>query len=340
MANTSYYRVMTILLSLLLFWSSLQADETAPTGESASPFDEFFYKPSADDRTKVQKELKCIQAKTDGGQELIKTPQATQMIKRLSPYLQDGFDRFNMGGFERAFFYSQALEESGAFTMLSERKNMEVVGGDAIGNMIVNDSNDKFFKEKKGAKASREFGVYRGRGLVQISGCDNYISTINYLNQVYNQKEPRWNAYWYITENGNRKVITTTCTEAEKDKLINQYAATHQNMNANLYGAFKDPSRLSMIGGEFTDPLSRKKIDSEKLMVDSSLAFWRGKCGETARYAATKASLDTYAPCAPYANADYLSHAVRCLTKCIRGTDSGWERRLKWMKVALLCAQF
>lgn len=328
---------MKIIVSILFIFSGLHAEEVAsPTTRLHNFLTEDFFDPdSASKTTNVEKELSCIQYQTKNKAELIKTPQATQMIKRLSPYLQDGFDRFKLNSWERAFFYSQSLEESGAFTMLSERKKMQVVGENPMANLIVNTTEDQAYIEKKGTKVSRELSSSRGRGLIQITGCDSFLATNNYLNGFYKGKDPEWSLSWKINDNGKDIPIEKTC-DGLKDKIINRFP----DRNLNLFGSFKDPSRFAMIGGELEDPLSRKKIDSEKFMVDSSLAFFRGKCGKTAKIVQNKQALDAYPYCNRFANPDHFIHAVRCLTYCIRGTDEGWERRVEWMKKAFICAQF
>ncbi|NJL25651.1 MAG: hypothetical protein HC902_11080 [Calothrix sp. SM1_5_4] len=326
-------------LLLALIWSiSLAAADTTANGGPPN-FDALFPRPASDAVNDVQKELECIRDLTANKGELIKSPQSAEMIKHLAPVIQDAFQRFNVKGIERALFYSQALEESGALTVLSESTKYGIAGRDAIGNVIVSAINDPLYRARPGAKASREFGIYRGRGLIQISRCDNYLSIIHYLNLLYAGRKPEWKAYWEVKGTKGKREIKEVCSKEDVADASAHYR-TQYGMNPNLYGAFEDPMRFAMIDGELTDPMSKKTIASEKFMLDATLAYWRGRCGETVDRSADRAALKTYAACSQFQSEDYLTHASKCLTRCIKGSISGWERRMAWLKLALRCSRY
>lgn len=333
---------MTILLTFLAV-TAFAADKAVNTDDI---FNELVPN-TAPAATVVERELECVRLHTDDGREMIKSRAASEMIHRLAPYMEDGFKAFKFSLFEKAAFYAQSIEESGGFTQLAEagkRKSYAREGADPIGHMISIEDNNGLFEQKKGAVKSRQFGVFRGRGLVMISRCDNYLSTAHYLNDLYSGKPPAWKTYWEIKTGKDPKTkkdimeqIGTVCSEKELKAYKDQYLMTYKR-NANIYGVLEDPMRFAMIGWELTDPVTKKKMASEKFMVDASIAFWRGKCADHVDHAMDQKKLATFDKCAEF-KGPYMDWAAKCLTKCIKGSTEGWERRAMWMKRALLCGR-
>lgn len=316
------------------------ADRTATADDS---LDSFFPVPSAQATNNVHRELECIQFRTQDSKELFKSKQASEMIRKLSPEMVEAFKRFNMSGMERAFFYSQMLEESAGMTILAETKNMKAIGYDPMDALIADVANEPAFKERKGATTSNEFGKFRGRGLIQISRCDNYLSIIHYLNQKYSKDkalstQPEWKGAWEITAKDKTKTLGAVCSP-EDIRDFSDWYRTKTKMNPNLYGALEDPRHFSMLDSEFLDPGGKKKISSERFMLDANMAFWRGHCGKLVDNVMSFERIKDFEPCKKFADADYLVHATKCLTKCVKGKTDGWERRLRWLKEAMLCSR-
>ncbi|MBX3021576.1 MAG: hypothetical protein KF799_07855 [Bdellovibrionales bacterium] len=318
---------------LLFFAFSAQADSIGKADLGIFP-----PAPSASAANDVEREFECIRLRTDNNHEMIKQPAALSMIKVLSQAMEDGFKEFNFSLFERAMFYSQAIEESGGFTQMTEAKQFVKAGADPIAHFIMADTNDKHFKAQKGAKVSSKFGSFRGRGIIQISRCDNYFSTIHYLNQMYSGQTPTWKAYWEYGPKGKRQQIEEVCNKADIKAMKDEYLVT-QGMSANLYGILDDPSRLAVVKWEIQDPTTKRKIASEKLMVDATMAYWRGRCGQHVDASSDMALLAKFKPCEAYRSKKYLEWAVKCVTRCIKGTTDGWQKRLAWMEKALMCAR-
>jgi hypothetical protein len=320
------------------------------------------YRPPVD---VVRGELNCIRSKASPKDD-IATPDAAKMIEILAQPLENAFRKFKVSRLERALFYSQALEESGGFTTLNERpvyKN-KANADDPIGHLALAALDDvhkvKDKNEDRAARAKRalQYKEFRGKGLMQLSRCDNYLSVIHYLNQMNAGKTPVWKPYWEYPVSDKilvfKKVVDgKTITERKRDlKQISQVCTPEQRklvaaeyeretgMNANLYGAWDEPQKFAMLGADFTDPLSKKTISSEKFMVESSLAIWRGSCGKAVNVAANSARLKQDPLCADFKDEDYAVHATRCVTNCIRGNikdAKDLEKRQRWLGIAMSC---
>lgn len=340
-----------LLFILLNFGAASQAANDIAAPSSGAPnLDEFFsLPPSAGAQNDVEKELQCIQFQTKDKKEHIAQAKATKMIHLLAGPLDESFKRFKVGTFERAMFYAQTIEESGGFTMLSESAQIASNGPDPLAHVIHATANDAYFQpgakvksEKFKANASSQYGEFRGRGLLQISRCDNFLSVIHYLNQLYAGKIPEWKSDWKLTDSaGNTQPLSVKCSKEQLKEFASEYRRTY-GMNANLYGALDDPMHFAMIGSELKDPVTLKKISSERFMVDSSLAYWRGRCGKSVRDASDVKRITEDGPCAKFAstkNEEPLAIAVKCITQCVHGTTDGWERRLAFMNSALRCAR-
>lgn len=292
-----------------------------------------------EDLSVVRAELACLQKEGKKGEDLITRPDATAMMNLLSPHLEAGFRKFGLGGRERALFYSQVIEESGAFTTMTESKSYaHQPGADPIGQLTVAAIYDRQFAGHKGAKKSKHFGQFRGRGLLQISGCENYLSVIHYLNLMDKGQPPVWRSGWRYQQDGQNISIGTVCSDEDLAKFARQYNDKFR-MNADLYGILDNPARLAMVGAQLTDPMSKKTVPSEQVLVESSLAFWRGQCGKTLEHVADPQRLKNYDPCRSYASDDYFDHATKCLTKCVKGSTGDYERRSRWLKTAMACVR-
>lgn len=328
---------MHLRKSLLAFVLASVAS-TAHAGSETATSESDALVPKTSGNTDVEREVDCIRLQTDG-KEPIKTQAAKNMINVLGRPLEDGFERFKLNTFERALFYSQAIEETGGFTQLTESKTFENAGASPLGQLAAKAINDEKFKEKKGARASKNFGQFRGHGLFQISRCDNFVSIAHYLNKLYNgDKAPTWKANWeYETSKGEDEQLGSVCTPKQLSEFRAAYAKKY-GRDPNIYGVLEQPVRFAMIGSEFVDPVTKRTIDSERFMVDASLAFWRGKCGAVVKAIKSQSSLSAFERCADFKGA-FIDRAVQCLTQCVKGSTEGWERRSAWMKTALLCAR-
>lgn len=303
-----------------------------------------FHKPA----NTVETELLCIRNKTENKLEMIKMPAAEEMIKHMAPYLQKGFDHYNETALGRALFYSQAIEESGGFTQVAEAVTLNRQGADPIAHEITDAENDITLTKFTGTKpppASMKLAGHRGRGLLQLTGCANYLSVTHYLNQQYSgESEPVWRQHWPDWKDSAGQTVQLEPAARCSSKQLHSFEKMYNNKysdrgwHANLYGALHEPQNFSRLGFEFTDPVSKKKISSEKLMVDGSLAYWRGQCGETVRAASDPAKLKVYRGCENHRDSDYVSWAARCVTACIKGSSNGWQKRAQWLRKALACS--
>ncbi len=342
----------------------------------------------------VQRELECLQGLTRNGiyggrYGVLTSKKASEMIKLLAPILEERFKKFGITQKERPFFYAQMIAESGAMTMLSETKKPTALGNDSINQLLTAVEGDSDFRPRLGAKTSANWGEHRGKGLMQISRCDNLISVVHYLDQLYSGLDPKWRSYWLIDlcKEEKRRGLpqSSECRKAMGDKAKNGkyqiaevckdiHISTFQReydgrdlgrvsgrknsgdgeigpgYNTHLYDILKKPYRLGMVGGHFKDPKSKQEISSEQLMVDASLAYWRGKCGKVAADLGVE-KIGNSRWCKEFAeqadgeikNDPRLSsrrdllHATLCISKCVHGSLSDWQRRFELTSRATVC---
>ena len=300
-------------------------------------FDEFFHTPTVAATEPVLREFECIRSKVDSAHSLIRQPRAWSMIKKFSGRLEKSFQKLGFTDFERALFYSQILAETGGFTHFSETKDFKA-GQSPMEQLVADVLDDARFEAKKDAKKSAEFGQCRGRGLVQVSRCDNLISAIHYMNLEERGREPKWLSDWTYKVAGQERRITTTATPEDIKAFESEYRMRF-GMDADAYGVLREPRRASMTDVVWQDKTTQKSISSEQLMVNISMAYWRGRCGPVLRNVVTPNRLAEYELCQKFAGGSYLEHAIKCLTYCVRGTTDGWQERLKWMGFAMACVQ-
>lgn len=303
----------------------------------------------------VEKELLCIRARMNqkGGIHLLRSEASKNMIELLSTGMEASMKKFKMmSANERAFFYAQIIVETGGFTKLSETTNHSIEGslsnasaGSAFITQFIeaHEQNDDFSNSNNSGSAG--YGVYRGRGLIQLTGCDNYLSTIHYLNQFYaGREQPYWRGYWtFENSEGATEQVTATCSRNDLPRIQESYRQLNStsNYNANLYGAFEDPMRFAQVGATLTNPNNATQtISSVEFMTDAAIAYWRGRCGEYASSLnAREIGLNMSCRQMRQDGDTWQENANRCLTKCVRGTTNGSEQRLEYLNEALECMQ-
>lgn len=300
----------------------------------------------------VKEEILCIRnkaAKTD----LIKREDAEQMILALAPAMEEGFKKANISRLERALIYSQAIQETGGFTILNEATGYKTkIGASGIAHLAKAAADDEAFKGVIGSENSRSLGEYRGKGIFQVTGCENYLSLIDYMNQIEAEKsggaKPRWRSGWQYQVGekieGGKKVrdmrpTPTFCPPEIRRPIADEYER-RTKMQADLYGAWSAPEKFGMLDAKFTDQLTKEEKASEQFMVDASMAYWRGNCGETVATVSNSQKLmneKTLCQALRKDGDDYAAYATRCLTKCIKGDTDSSDKRERWLRIAISC---
>lgn len=306
-----------------------------------------------------EKIIACIRAKATPKIDLITHAASIKNVERIAPYLDRAFDQYKFSPLERALFISQVIEETGGFSTLNEsKKNYGRPGLDSIGQMVNSRDDDDRFKcnPKKGNSAN--FGPFRGRGLIQVSRCDNYFSVLHSVNQMHDGKEPlrgsenpvEWRADWKY------QIGTKKEKREKKGKTVYVDVPVYQEMGSccprehwqrmmakyqqdfgrpvDPYGVFDDPLKIGMTGAEF-DNGRGGKIASEQLMVESSIAFWRGGCAATTHHVVDRERLESFERCKDLKDPDYTKFATRCILRCVNPGSGDWEKRQRWLKIAM-----
>lgn len=330
------------------------------------------------------KELNCLRSKAPKGHTFAHCS-VEGRIKALAPFLQTGFERNKMGPKERALFYSQILVESSFLTKFTEthdhsldpcanKKNgadtdgslkanldTEAIPGKsmdasemALRDLIDSTADDSKFKQIKGAKHSSNFGEFRGRGLIQLTRCDNYLSVLHYINLQYRGQNPYWQPSWHIGKKHKRNnQIGAVCEKDELNAMIDYYSKEHQGkMSLNVFNAIENPMFFGAPGMDLTDkatpssPSTEDKlnlaISGEKFMVDVAMAYWKGRCGTDIKKFLVNPRAAKSMWC-PADRSELTDNQVitQCMTGCIKGKGSleSWQKRNEWFEKAQECVK-
>lgn len=320
-------------------------------------------------------QLQCIQRQVTNRAAFIKNGTASANMKQIAPALERAFRKNKFSPAERRHFFAQMLVETAGLTSLSETanlrtdKNMEnaSTGSLAMVNLIRTTSMSAPPTDKKLKHNSRSvhFGDFRGRGLIQITGCDNFLSVLHYLNLQYSGSQPQWQTSWYASEEKATREkpikhlqIGKSCS-GENQKKLEEVLRIYQknyNMDLDLYGAVSEPMRFAMVGSEFPQSPnhhrrdrsghacknrpSERCIDSEDFMVDATMAYWRGRCGKyiTRSLNGTSSSIPECKKIELASDSPALTQ-VKCITRCIKGDAASSDKRLEWLRLAEQCVK-
>jgi len=317
------------LFLMIIFFSPWGFTETVQETKQ----DRYYPREPAVPMNQVARELVCLQGAARekyGNDSLMKRDFTTVMVQIYSESLQKGFDGLEMGPLERAAFYSHMIVETGGFTHMSEAGVMSDPGVPSGHN-----SREKrcalmgLVHGLRNIEATRDKALFpQGRGLLQTTHCDGMIASLHYLRT----KEWRlnWNSVYPIGQTCTRDDLKTFAV-AYKNSFREDLDPLHVLDNMNKIGA---PC------GQYISDTGRE-VSSEQMTVDLALAFWRGQCGQKARTVlrGSDAYCSAYRPKNDTEKFNNDETASRCLTKCVRGSTSGWEQRNEWYLMAKECNQ-
>ena len=332
----TFLRLARLILVACLVPLAVHADRIS-LSEALDSMPGVSYKPSSRATNPVLAELECIRQFAGPEQAMIRSNKAWRLAEKIAPELESAFNDFKFTGKERALFYSQVLAETGGLTQLSETKNFDDASS-GMNQMFSNIVNEPQFGGASGAKASANLGEFRGRGLVQITRCDNIVSTLHFINLRERHRPPVWKSDWKYKVGAEEFQIGSFCTPEQKKAFGADYRQRF-GMDANLYNALHEPGRLAMTDAVWQDPISLRKISSERLLVHASMAYWRGRCGRWVDNSLSPEMLNGFDLCKKFAGGSYMDHVSKCLTYCVRGTVDGWQERRRWMDLAQMCAR-
>ncbi|MBY0315261.1 MAG: hypothetical protein K2Q26_07065 [Bdellovibrionales bacterium] len=326
-----------------------------PSAPAARPTPPHSGPPLANPNSRALNEIRCIQQRDSRPMRADRRNLATLHAQALSPSIQRAFNSYGFSVEERRHFYAQMMKETGALTSLSETQRFQErstatdtsqLGMETLLKTTADDHRD-FRGGASNARHSSQFGDFRGRGLIQITGCDNFLSILHYLNLKYSGAETEWQNAWYAShrQEDRSKQIGRVCNGDNQHNLrevMRRYQERY-NMDLDLYGAISDPRRFAMLGGEFqqsprhhrndrsghpcVNQRGSRCISSEDFLVDASMAFWRGRFPG-----------GIYRRCRGERNSE---QTLRCITKIVTGAENPTEitERLKWYRIAEACVR-
>mgnify|MGYP003683627695 CR=1 FL=1 len=305
------------------------------------------------DGLNVTDQLHCI-ADLSEKNSPFRRPLALQNFLLLAPHLKKKFETHQVGPLQRALFYSQIIHESQQFSRLSEVSGsgmnhcwnkLSQQPGNACSNSVTCEIlDDLAFREQK-----PYLEKFRGRGLIHLTGCDTYISALHFHNTG------KWRAYWPVDSKPPSNCPSNRCPQGqigmdcspENIAEIKTWYRSKYNKELDSVGVLANPSLLSKTC-DTVDPRMENKAND--FIVDSTFAFWKGKCqNHTPKIQEALKILTRLGPIQGMnkANAttrtnqlkgnEQLKSALRIVSVCVNGGTNGLADREKWFLRALQC---
>lgn len=245
----------------------------------------------------------------------------TRTLSFIANQLEEGLKEYGLTtNIEKAHYIAQLTHESDGFSATVERVLgptwRELFSGsntkwncrdylDAV------NEDDDYFNNRYVYSRNSYKSKFRGRGLIQLTGCFNYLGYFYHRSAKLNgnPKQTQHRTYFTFTNNsGKTEQVGMFCSEDTLEKMENLFLSEQLSLDPqDLVFDFEDSvDQLSLpcMGEGLSD------FKSEEYIVDSSLWFWK-KCQNSTF---TKTFLNSSS-----------DEAVSRMTQCVHGRHKTYE---------------
>ena len=241
-----------------------------------------------------------------------------KMLDFIVDRLAKQFQQYGIASIvEKSHFLSQVIHESDTLLSTVERRG----GNDIWYQLFVDPSpqwncprylnameSDQFFFNHQYTHSKNTYrAAFRGRGLIQLTRCDNYLGFL-YHKAAQQINDPvlaaKMKTYFtYFDNNGRRKQIKYFCDEDVLEQVSEQYPSLKTLLDSREFS-----SNFENIANQLSLPCPdahQGSLSGREFIVDSALWYWK-RCQQNY----------------PLSLSQYSGRAVANISKCIHGTSA------------------